>query len=34
MRVERHLNACQMSETGAFVMTMGELHYGLVSLGQ
>jgi hypothetical protein len=33
MRVERHLNAFQMSDTDAFVMTIGELHYGLVSLG-
>jgi len=34
MKVERHWNAFQMTKTGAFMMTVGELYYGLVSRGK
>ena len=34
MRVERHSNDFQVRTTGAFVMTIGELHYGYVSPGK
>lgn len=34
MIVERHSNDFQVSDTGASVMTIGELHYGYVSPGK